>query len=207
MSSNPPPPPSDPGRRPPEQPPAPGSATSYPQESQHPPASRPSGYPPPGARGPSGPRAGFWKRFAAALLDGIIISIIPVVLIVIGLANSDLSTVQYGGQVRTTGHVSPLVSLAYVLWVILPLAYFVYFEGGPTGQTLGKKVLGIRVIDDRTGGPIGYGRAFLRWLGHIVSGLACYLGYLWMLWDNERQTWHDKMASDLVVPISAYPLP
>jgi uncharacterized RDD family membrane protein YckC len=33
-----------------------------------------------------------------------------------------------------------------------------------------------------------------------------YLGYFWMLWDREAQTWHDKLASTVVVPISAYPL-
>jgi uncharacterized RDD family membrane protein YckC len=32
------------------------------------------------------------------------------------------------------------------------------------------------------------------------------LGYLWMLWDKERQTWHDKFANSVVVPVSAYPI-
>ena len=42
------------------------------------------------------------------------------------------------------------------------IPYFVYFEGGPTGQTLGKRALGIRVIDLNTGGSIGYARALVR---------------------------------------------
>ena len=40
----------------------------------------------------------------------------------------------------------------------------------------------------------------------IVSGLACGLGYLWMLWDPQRQTWHDKAAGTYVVRVSAYPV-
>ena len=40
----------------------------------------------------------------------------------------------------------------------------------------------------------------------IVSGFVCLLGYLWMLWDRERQTWHDKVANTVVVPTSAYPV-
>jgi len=62
------------------------------------------------------------------------------------------------------------------------------------------------VIDFAGGGSIGYGRAFIRWIGRLISSLILYLGYLWMLWDKENQTWHDKMANDVVVPVSAYPV-
>jgi uncharacterized RDD family membrane protein YckC len=39
-----------------------------------------------------------------------------------------------------------------------------------------------------------------------LSGIVCLLGYLWMLWDKEKQTWHDKLATTVVVPTSAYPV-
>jgi len=48
--------------------------------------------------------------------------------------------------------------------------------------------------------PIGYGRAFVRWLVSLVSGFVILIGYLWMLWDSEKQTWHDKAANSVVVP-------
>jgi uncharacterized RDD family membrane protein YckC len=67
-------------------------------------------------------------------------------------------------------------------------------------------VLDIRVIDYATGGSLGYGKAFLRWIGRIVSGAICLLGYLWMIWDKEKQTWHDKIAGTVVVPVSYYPV-
>jgi uncharacterized RDD family membrane protein YckC len=45
-------------------------------------------------------------------------------------------------------------------------------------------------------------RAFARWIGRYVSALIIYIGYLWMLWDEEKQCWHDKLASDVVVRVS-----
>jgi len=94
-----------------------------------------------------------------------------------------------------------------VLWFVGYIAYFVYFEGSASGQTLGKRILGIRVIDFNSGGEIGYGRAFVRLIVRFISGFFCYLGYLWMLWDKEKQCWHDKAANDVVVPVHYYPVP
>ena len=133
---------------------------------------------------PSGPRAGFWRRFAALLIDGILL----------GIVNGVLGAIL--GRSGGTG-----------LGTLLSLGYFTYFEGGPTGQTIGKRVMGIRVIDFGGGGAIGYGRAFIRWIGRFVSTIVLLLGYLWMLWDPERQTWHDKFANSVVVPVSDYPVP
>ena len=133
-------------------------------------------------RAPSGPRAGFWQRFAALFIDGLIV----------GLATGILFALLKG--------------VGYALGIGLEFAYFTYLEGGLSGQTLGKRAMGIRVVDFNTGGPIGYNRAFVRQIGRIVSTIVIYIGYLWMLWDRERQTWHDKLANDVVVPESAYPV-
>ena len=139
-------------------------------------------YQPPAGTGPSGPRAGFFQRLGAIIVDGIIIGVVVLVFYFINRV------------------------LADIVAIVLTLGYYTYFEGGGSGQTPGKKVLGIRVIDFSAGGPVGYGRAFVRQLGRILSGLVCYLGYLWMLWDREKQTWHDKLATTVVVPESAYPV-
>jgi uncharacterized RDD family membrane protein YckC len=136
-----------------------------------------------GGSGPSGPRASFGRRLVASLLDGILVSIVYW----IGFA--------IGGR-----------GLASVVGIIVSLAYFSYFEGSPSGQTIGKKALGIRVVDFATGGALGFGRGFIRWISRILSTIPCFLGYLWMLWDKEKQTWHDKIATSVVVPESAYPV-
>ena len=62
------------------------------------------------------------------------------------------------------------------------------------------------MIDFRAGGPIGFARGLGRTAARILSGLLCYLGYFWMLWDGERQTWHDKLATTVVVPVASYPV-
>jgi uncharacterized RDD family membrane protein YckC len=123
-----------------------------------------------------GQPAGFWRRFGGALIDGIVIGVVN------GILRAILGTPGEG------------------IGFLIGGAYFTYFHG-KTGQTPGNAVLGIRVVDvrDNLGQPIGYGRALIRWLVSIVSALVFLLGYLWMLWDPNKQTWHDKAAGSVPV--------
>ena len=91
--------------------------------------------------------------------------------------------------------------------LLVNFAYFGFFEGGPAGQTPGKRVAGIRVIRFDTAGELGWGVALVRNVCRIISAIPCGLGYLWMLWDPEKQTWHDKLSNTVVVPVAAYPPP
>ncbi len=97
-------------------------------------------------------------------------------------------------------------TLQSIVSLLAGIAYFTILEGGAKGQTLGKMALGIRVIDLARGGSIGQGRAFIRYIGRFVSAIVLLLGYFWMLWDKEKQTWHDKLAGSVVVPTSSYPV-
>jgi len=129
-----------------------------------------------------GPRASFGQRLGAYLIDVILISIVEGIVWAIA------------GQ-----------AAAGAIGLVVALVYFTYFEGSESGQTLGKRALGIRVYDFSRGGRISFGRAFVRTIGKYISSLVCLLGFLWMLWDDEKQTWHDKIATTVVVPTSAYP--
>ena len=80
------------------------------------------------------------------------------------------------------------------------MAYFTYFHG-TVGQTPGKMVVGIKVVRVG-GGNMTLGIAFLRWVGHLISGAVFYLGYLWVLIDARKQSWHDKIAGTFVVRIA-----
>jgi uncharacterized RDD family membrane protein YckC len=131
---------------------------------------------------PSGPRAGFWIRFLAVLIDGVGLGIIGFAI---------------GSALGPSGN---------IIGLVIGLAYYSYFEGSASGQTVGKKICNIRVIDFNGGGSIGYVRAGTRYLMSYVSGFALLLGYLWMLWDGEKQTWHDKVSNSVVVPVSSYPV-
>jgi uncharacterized RDD family membrane protein YckC len=123
-------------------------------------------------------RSGFWRRFAAALIDGIALGVVSGILRAI-LGNA-------GGE---------------GIGLVITLGYYTYFHG-KTGQTPGDAVMSIRVVDlrDGTGAPIGYGRALGRALMSIVSAVVLLIGYLWMIWDSEKQTWHDKVVGSVVVP-------
>jgi uncharacterized RDD family membrane protein YckC len=99
-----------------------------------------------------------------------------------------------------------LGALGFLLALFAGLAYFTYFEGSSSGQTIGKRAMSIRVVDATNLGPVSPGRAALRYLGRLVSGLALFIGYLWAIWDPESQTWHDKIAATFVVPVDAYPV-
>jgi uncharacterized RDD family membrane protein YckC len=131
----------------------------------------------------SGPRAGFWRRFGAWFVDGVVVWIAFAVLV---------RFLRFGGL---------------GLWVVGVAAYFTYFEGAARGQTPGKSALDIRVIGFADGRAIGHKRAFVRWIGLIISFIPLLLGYFWMLWDREKQCWQDKLAGSVVVPVSAYPPP
>jgi uncharacterized RDD family membrane protein YckC len=157
---------------------------------QPPPGPPPEAAPPPGpppqaaaTQGASGPRANFGQRLVAYIIDVILLAI-PYA---IGYAIFD-------------------PTIAYLLSLVIGIGYFGYFEGSASGQTVGKKVMKIRVIDFNSGAPIGFGRALIRYVARIVSSIPCALGYFWMLWDKEKQTWHDKLATTAVVPESAYPV-
>ena len=96
---------------------------------------------------------------------------------------------------------------ATALGILLGFGYYGFFEGGPAGQTVGKKALDIRVVRMADGGPLGWGTSLLRHLCSYLSALPCLLGYLWMLWDDEKMTWHDKLSATVVVPVGAWPPP
>jgi uncharacterized RDD family membrane protein YckC len=215
--STPPPPPGSP-------PPPPGGSAPPPPGAPPPPVPGGPGAPgpfgPPGSYGPplaQGHRglAGFWARFAAYVIDAIVVAVfnLPAYLVLeFGPTKIETCRVDESGdivwgddrhnalcEVPTGGTWAAFAVLA-LLALVAAAVYYAKLEGG-SGQTLGKRALGIRVVDEHTGGPIGTGRAVGRFFARILSGLPCYLGYLWMLWDDRKQTWHDKLTRSQVVKL------
>ena len=102
-------------------------------------------------------------------------------------------------------------AIAVFLFGALAFAgFFLYrpiLEGRPEGQTFGKRAMGIRVVRQNNGAPIGYGLAIGRNVARILDQFIFFLGYLWAIWDTQHQTWHDKIAGTLVVRSAVYPPP
>jgi uncharacterized RDD family membrane protein YckC len=96
-----------------------------------------------------------------------------------------------------------VVILDFVVYLAF-LAYVIYNRWilGGQGQSIGKKVLGMTLLSEETGQPIGTLNAFLRDICHIIDSIICYVGYLFPLWDPKRQTIADKIMKTVVVPVS-----
>ena len=171
----------------------------------------PYGQPGYGAPAPVYDYAHWGKRVGGYLLDSLFTMLIAIPaygLLFGGIAvgTQDMETyTDAAGVSHTTGEWdgagTPLVILGAVL-LVLPLAFFIWntcIRQGRTGYSLGKGILGIRLIGEADGQPIGGGMSFLRYLLHMLDSLPCYLGWLWPLWDAKRQTFADKIIRSVVV--------
>lgn len=182
------------------------------------PAATPVPPPPPGyaARQPlqysSQQFAGFWSRFLGYVLDGFLYGLLMAVFVIPGsvlIANAlddcrfidrvDGTTelVCDDGQVQG-GLLAGGIALMVVGAIIVAILYLRAL--GRTGQTWGRRIAGVKVVRQDDGQPIGVGKALGRQLfAGLVSAQIIYLGYLWMLWDDRNQTWHDKIIGSVVV--------
>lgn len=126
---------------------------------------------------------GFWIRVAAALIDIILISLVAAV---VGLV---LRLLLGGGGGQTASN---------LIGVVVSWTYHVAFITAK-GQTLGKMIVGIQVVN-REGNIPGLGAVLLREIvGKFLSGIALFLGYLWVGWDKEKRGWHDHIGGTWVV--------
>lgn len=134
----------------------------------------------------SAPKAGFWIRFVALLIDELIIAVPGG--IIVGILIAALG--QNG---------SGIIIFVYALWLIAFIGYFIYFWT-KDGQTLGMKMFNIRVVKT-DGSPITVGSAIIRYVGYLVDTIVFGLpiGYIWAAFDADKQAWHDKMAGTYVI--------
>jgi uncharacterized RDD family membrane protein YckC len=142
------------------------------------------------------PRASFWRRLGASLIDALWLWGLYFVLRAASNAVG-LATVHQVFDSSTMSTRTMLTGWGQTISLIVPLVYFVA-SWALAGRTLGYATLGMRLVKD-TGEPVGLGTALGRYLAAIVSALPFFLGYLWVLWDRERQAWHDKLAGTLVI--------
>ncbi|WP_327004071.1 RDD family protein [Dactylosporangium sp. NBC_01737] len=93
--------------------------------------------------------------------------------------------------------------VVYYLSFAVGIAWLVYNRWilGGQGQSWGKKLLGLRLIKEETGQPIGAGMAFVRDIVHFVDAIICFVGFLFPLWDAKRQTLSDKILGTVVTKV------
>lgn len=148
------------------------------------------------------PYAGFGSRAAAVVFDGLLAvgAALPGLIVLLAgpshTAGCDVGgttrpcTQPTGGTLSTAAALLGIGTVAYLLW---------YCRRAGRAQSVGQRAGAVRILDVRTGTPVGGWRVFGRHVAKILSAIPLGLGFLWMLWDPRRQTWHDKIASTVVV--------
>lgn len=134
-----------------------------------------------------------WRRFLARAID-------VVAALVAYYSLCFVLGAVWGAMVgeATSNQIDALVGAALLLVLV---GYLVYSWVGTTrGSTLSQQLMGLRVVDKDTLKPPSAGRALVRVLMSVfVSTILYCLGYLWAIWDKEKQTWHDKAANTIVM--------
>ena len=123
---------------------------------------------------------GFWRRAAAYIIDGIILSI------VFGLLSTGMSDYS-----------------ASLISIIGGWIYFAYLESSQYQGTLGKMLLGAKVVDYE-GSRISFGKATLRYFSKIISAIILLIGYIMVAFTQKKQGLHDMIAGTLVVSRKEY---
>lgn len=149
-------------------------------------------------------KIGFWKRAVAIGIDVIFLDVATKISLLPIKSNIDFDDLQIADLFTGLGTRQSNEFFLYILLylsagLIFSLVYFTYFHGS-AGQTLGKGLLKIKVIQT-SGEPINYKIAFVRWIGYFISELIMFLGFIWVVFDKNKQGWHDKIAGTYVVKV------
>ncbi len=180
-----------------------------------PPGYRPAGYRP-GPVAPNGaPLADFGTRLAAYLLDGLVLAAVLLIPLAILMALL-IPAIIHAARATPPGgtpDLGPLIWLYVLFFVVLfPLQilaqylYLVVYQVRK-GQTVGKRVMKIKIVRLADGAPMDTrtaGKRFLVQVGCAFLGPVAYLDGLWQLWDQPyRQCLHDKWPQTVVVKVPA----
>jgi len=129
--------------------------------------------------------AGFWRRFAAWVIDAALVWAAAVAVVVVFSP--------WGEPWRDIDGLP-----AVLFWIVGPWLYWALMESSPTQATLGKMTLGI-IVTDTEGKRVSFGRATGRHWAKIISGLILFIGYFMAAFTSRKQALHDIIADCLVV--------
>lgn len=132
--------------------------------------------------------AGAGQRFGAYIIDTILMGVVSNII-------SGSMTVFYRGETNSDSYIYTML----LLTMLLTLTYHALLPVIWDGQTVGKRALNIRIVR-LNGHPITLWSMILRnVIGYWLSGTFMSLGFLWILFDERNQGWHDKLAGTIVV--------
>jgi len=140
--------------------------------------------------------AGFWQRFAAYLIDCLIL--VPAFFVLEFVLVIPLVAVGASNHQAGAGPALGWMIFVWLLIIVLPWLYFAICESSRLQATPGKLAIGLRVTNIY-GRRIGFGQATGRYFGKFISGLIMNIGYMMAGWTARKQALHDLMADCCVV--------
>ena len=148
-------------------------------------------------------QASIWSRLLAYILDSIIVGAGGMaVAFALGFAALAIVILLAGDFVSVAEEdLASAIGVGLGITGLVAVQVLYFWLGNASGGTPGKRLLNLRVVDAESEMPIGNGRGLLRVIVWWLGALPLYLGWLWSLWDSDRQAWHDKAAKSVVVRI------
>ncbi len=131
---------------------------------------------------------GFWRRFAAYVLDSVLLQFVIYILALVFGFGFFLSESGFG----------ELTAMWIILSILLPWIYFAAMESSDTRATFGKLALGL-IVSDLSGKQISFGRASGRYFGKILSGIILGIGFIMAGLTDKKQALHDIISDCLVI--------
>lgn len=138
---------------------------------------------------------GFFRRGIALAIDLVVIALLSAIMGGTAYVGYKVGLGAHG-QVISGDNAVALFAILTLGWLGLTSAYFIVMHG-LGGQTFGKMLLGLRVVDN-DGKPPSFRQAILRWLA-TVGFAPMGLGFFWVLWQSEKRAWHDLLAGTWVM--------
>ena len=151
--------------------------------------------------------AGFWLRFVAIIIDGIILWIVNMILLtpVLGMLGMNLAAGGFDFASMSEGDVIEMATtfvkaavLGSIVMRVVDLLYHSAMEASKFQGSVGKIALGLKVTD-KNGDKLSFVTALLRNLGKIVSGMILFIGYIMAGFTEKKQALHDMFVGTLVV--------
>jgi len=144
--------------------------------------------------------AGFWIRLVAYFIDNFILGfLLNMISLIVAVPLGLTAGIGFAGVDDFTSSMAVLgvQMILLVTYSAIVILYYTLMESSKYQGTLGKMVLGLKVVD-YNGNRIGFGRAVGRYFSKILSAIL-FIGYIMIMFDNKKQGLHDQIAKTYVV--------
>ncbi len=131
--------------------------------------------------------AGFWIRFAATMIDSLLLLLITYPLLYFIYGD------QFFGSSKVF-HGPAEILISYVIPIVLTIWLWIKFKGTP-----GKTILGLHIVDFKTNGPLNFKQSVIRYFGYFIMVLPLCLGFVLIAFEKHKRGWHDKLSGSAVI--------